>query len=220
MFMTWIGVTLQVLHCFYGHSPLVAMGKKCFIHTLRKQNVSKMFPFHFRQKITSTLLPLCMLAIHVVLEYWSRPSPRITLSQTECPAWGHPQWFVWSEIAFTGETRKYSFPQCLTYGIPHPSKAPEKTSGLLSALDFPPSLSCFALSNQIWIRSLSVTAVPKQGHICKSSLSVPECTLLCQKNTRFMSLRFVTRWLLFCFPVMTRKLAPEKQWFTVTNMLC
>lgn len=37
---------------------------------------------------------------------------------------------------------------------------------------------------QVWIWSLSVTAVPKQGHICKSSLPVPKCTLHCQKNTR------------------------------------
>lgn len=139
MLVTWIGVSLQVLHCFYGHSPLVAMGKKCFIHTLGKQNVSKMFPFHFRQEITSTLLPLCMLASNVVLEYWSRHSARITISQIQCPAWGHPQWFVWSGVVFTGETRKCSFPQCLSYGIPHLSKAPEKPSGLLSAQDFPPS---------------------------------------------------------------------------------
>lgn len=53
-------------------------------------------------------------------------------------AWGHPQWFVWRGIACPGETRKYSFPHCLSYGIPNLSKVPEKPSGLGCTLDFPP----------------------------------------------------------------------------------
>lgn len=37
---------------------------------------------------------------------------------------------------------------------------------------------------QVWIWSLFVTSVPKQGHIYKLSLSVPKCTPLCQKSTK------------------------------------
>lgn len=57
-----------------------------------------------------------MIASNVMLEYWSRHSPRITISQIQSPAWGHSQWFVWSGIACTGETRKYSSPSAWVMG--------------------------------------------------------------------------------------------------------
>lgn len=98
-----------------------------------------MFSFHFRQKTTSFLLPLCMLASNVVLEYRSRHSPRIPVSQIQCPAWGHPKWFVWSGIACTGETRKYSSLSAWVMGSHTSLKCQKKPSRLLTALDFPPS---------------------------------------------------------------------------------
>lgn len=82
-----------------------------------------------------------------------------------------------------------------------------------------PFMFCPEIQGKIW--SLSVIAVPKQGHICKLSLSVPKCTILCHKNQDFLCLRFVTQQLLFCFPVMTGKLTMRHtDKHTVNKTLC
>lgn len=95
-----------------------------------------------------------MLASNTMMDYWFRQSPRITTSQIWCPAWGHPQSFVWSGTACMGETRKHTFPNAWDMGPPTSLKMPGKPSGLLAALA---SLSLtFCPEILVWTWSLSL----------------------------------------------------------------